>query len=104
MKSLNVINKYYAKQITNAYNIYNTDTGIDICSYIFKTLNDVKQFIENTNWQVASPDILGIDNYTKVTPKLINNHTYMFKSDDNMIIALIKIQIFIDNFYIVENL
>ena len=98
MKALKVGGKYYVKQITTEHNIYNADTGINICYYIFKTLNDVKQFIENTNWQVAS------FNYTKVTPKCINNHTYIFRSDDNSVIALVKIHIFTDNFYIVEAL
>ena len=104
MKSLNVVGKYYAKQITTEYGIYNADNGINICYYIFKTLNDAKQFIENTNWQVASSNMLGVGNYKKVNPKQINKHTYMFESENGLIIALVKIQIFTDNFYIVENL
>ena len=104
MAYLNVVGMYYVKQITTEYGVYNADTGINICYYVFNTLNDAKQFIENANWQVASPNMLGIDNYTKVLPKSINKHTYMFISDDGLVIALIKIQIFTDNFYIVENL
>ena len=104
MKSLNIVGKFYAKQITTEYDIYNADNGVNLCYYIFKTLNDAKEFIENTNWNTASSNMLGVDNYKKVTPTQINSHAYMFRSDDGLIIALIKIQIFTDNFYIVENL
>lgn len=104
MKSLNVVGKYYIKQITTEYGIYNADNGINICYYIFKTLNDAKQFIENTKWNTVSSNMLGGASYTKIKPKQLNNHTYMFKSEDGLIISLVKIQIFTDNFYIVENL
>lgn len=104
MKSLDVIGKYYIKEITTEYGIYNVDTGINIRYYIFKTLNDAKQFVENANWQLASPDILDIYSYTKATPKCVDKNAYMFRSDDGLAIALVKIQNFTDNFYIVENL
>lgn len=104
MKSLNVFGKYYVKQITTKYGIYNADNGINICYYIFKTLKDAKQFIENTNWITVSSTTLGGVSYTKIKPKYLDNHTYIFKNENGLIIAVINIQIFTDNFYIVKNL
>ena len=104
MKMLNVLGKYYVKRVTNDYNVYNADTRINICNYIFKSLSDTKQFIENTNWCVADSSMIGTDKFIKVTPNKINNHAYMFKNNDGLILVLVKIQIFTDNLYIVENL